>query len=505
MKNLMWLLLLCLPLFSVAQDIDDDLAYVNDKFAEYNEYSTSFDYSLEAGLLYFSDEFDVFDADVFSIEASVDEDNNVLIECTDGEYCLIGLEDNLESYSMGLTDANGPRIADVKEVVKRLNRIIQYIRDNPQEAEEVIYAEEEAAEIVEDDFSGIDLTKTTIAEDLVFVNDQFAMYNEYNTTYSMDAKAKTITCTDEFGDKVANAALIEIRLDDYNNLGLFCKDGSECIKGDDMNYAEYTMGLTRNVRNTVERLNAAQKKLLAGKPVAAAPAATTIAADLEYINQQFSLYNPYNTSYAVNETRKTIICKDKFNTFTVSAEAIGFNITGEDNDILDLYCIEGDECLIGTDENYSSYTMRLDQNAPQVVLRLKKVKSKLLASTKTRVSKANKATVDAKLKSMNILWANYSSSKIQWKADYNTPALIYNGPSCEVTFPLDGDLEFKAFNNGTSGYVFGFEAITSVKEINENCGSYKAMTSRSVEYLNSKSKAEEMIKLLKELAAELRK
>ena len=235
----------------------------------------------------------------------------MLIKCTDEDLCIRGLIDAIDSYSMGLTDANGPRIADVKEVVKRLNRIIQYIRDNPQEVEEEIYAEEEAAEIKEDDFSGIDLTKTTIAEDLAFVNDQFALYNEYNTTYRIDAKAKTIICTDEFGDKVANAALIEIRLDDYNNLGLYCKDGSECITGDDMDYAEYTMGLTRNVRNTVDRLNAAQKKLLAGKPVAAAPAATTIAADLEYVNQQFSLYNPYSTTYAVNEIRKTIICKDK--------------------------------------------------------------------------------------------------------------------------------------------------------------------------------------------------
>lgn len=256
----MWLLLCCTPFIALAQDLDEDLVAVNEMCIRYNQKGISFDYSIAYSQLIFGTQAESFAADVNTLEINIDKQNNLVIECTDGKKCMLGLSEDLSSYSISLRDAKGPRIADVKEMQKLLRQIIEQIK------EDVVVINTTLTEdiIEEDDFSALDLQKTTIADDLAFVNQQLALYNEDGTSFSMDKTNKTITYKNNYSVIVVKADLIDIQVHEYGHqVVLVCKDGSDCLILDNgLEYPESGIAMSRNVRNTRERLRAAQHKLL---------------------------------------------------------------------------------------------------------------------------------------------------------------------------------------------------------------------------------------------------
>jgi hypothetical protein len=260
MKNLLWLFFFCTPFFTVAQDLDEDLVAVNELCIRYNTLGISFDYSIAGSQLIFGTITDSYSANVNAIKISIDSKNNLVISCTDGKKCMLGLRDDLASYSISLRDAKGPRVADVKTMQKLLEQIIQFVKED----EVIIEGEITEETIPEDDYTAIDLNKTTIAEDLAFVNEQLDWNNADRTSFSMDEANKTITIKNAYSVIVVKAELIDIRLHEYGHqIVIVCKDGSDCLILDNgLEYSETGIAMSRNVRNTRDRLRAAQRKLL---------------------------------------------------------------------------------------------------------------------------------------------------------------------------------------------------------------------------------------------------
>ncbi|HYE95936.1 MAG TPA: hypothetical protein VD962_06970 [Rubricoccaceae bacterium] len=202
-----------------------------------------------------------------------------------------------------------------------------------------------------------------VSERLAYINEQFRLYNTYNTSWSVDENARTWSVTDEFGTVTGDLATTEVRGDGSGNLGIFCVSGGTCVRGYDGPTSSYTMGLTTN-GNVIPHFDAVIRQfqeirsyVLGGTPSTAV--SPYVGQRLDYINEQFRLYNEYDTSWGVNEATKTWWVTDRFGTVT------GDMATSEvrtDGDLLGIFCTSGGTCLRGYNGPESSYTMALSTN-----------------------------------------------------------------------------------------------------------------------------------------------
>ena len=237
MKTLLLRVFITLFLSSIlySQSISEDLKYINDQFAHYNSYNTSFSVDEATTLLFFYDDFGTYS--IYLDNATFSDDKEILeIKCTNGEKCIYQVKKETfegvywDEYSMGLDGGN------LTEVLTKLNEIKR---------------------IVLGDYS---ISTNSYDDDLKYINNQFSRYNSYNTVFSVYTDSKQLAFSDDFGGYACYFADVEIK--EANGLiEIRCTNGKKCILQvkDDFSMVDwdyYSMGLDGgNLSEIIKRFN----------------------------------------------------------------------------------------------------------------------------------------------------------------------------------------------------------------------------------------------------------
>jgi hypothetical protein len=371
-----------------------------------------------------------------------------------------------------------------------------------------------------------------IDANLKYINEQFSLYNEYQTSFSVDIAAKEIICEDDFGVLKAKFSDVEIR-EEGDNVGIFClNENSKCIRYYDKNgtrlydqdYSDYTMGLRKNDKiiphiNTVLSKFAELKRLVTSTSNYSTSTAdngggnSKLSENLRYINEQFRLYNGYETSFSVDMKSKEVICEDKFGILKANWSDVEIREKGSN---VGIFCLnENSKCIRGykkTGErdvtDYVDYTMGLRENDKMiphintVLSKFAEIKNIVLNSGGSSSSVGNntkvRGQVEAELSIINQIFERSSQYKNIYSVDYATKTITAKTESCRAVVPVKSGLSLNYYKrDGTYGEGFYFE--NSDKSILESCTSFEDYTEKTYEYVSNYNDVQTVIRSLNKI------
>jgi len=151
------------------------------------------------------------------------------------------------------------------------------------------------------------------AETLKYVNSLLNLYNTYNSHLDVDKYTNELVFTDKFSELRANVSDVEFRRSG-ENMGIFCKSGSECLSSKDIDTGEaesfkfkYTFGVKRDgiavpeVSTAIDRLNTMLRGLSGVSSGSSSSYISSVARkNLKIINDAFDAYNKYETVFSVH-------------------------------------------------------------------------------------------------------------------------------------------------------------------------------------------------------------
>jgi len=207
-----------------------------------------------------------------------------------------------------------------------------------------------------------------IDKTLNYVNSLFSLYNEYSSSVSANTSRREITFKDKFSVLTGSAYDVEFRRSG-GLMGIYCKDGSTCIRVEDTNTGEredpkvkYTFGLKENgeaipeLDRVVSKLNEVLQSLQGGSTGSSGLSAIA-RSNLKIINDAFDQYNSYDTVFSVQGTML------HWDSSVANVKADLNNLTfyiDYTNKWMVMRCTSGD-CLIGSSSK-DSYSMGLQSN-----------------------------------------------------------------------------------------------------------------------------------------------
>lgn len=300
--------------------IRENLAYVNSKFATYNDYNTSFELNTTTGELKVKDKFGYLALHISKVEFYLDYTNNMFrVRSMAGReelqhFSTTGSRSDKEywSYGMGL-NYNDKLISDAPTVVAKLEEIRE------------MYSVGSSA---------------YVSTALAYINSMFDSYNDYGAHYDAEQSSKMMVFSNEFGLYKSDASQTEYRIEG-NNFGVYCKTNSDCmLKYDDYGNRtygsetnNYTMGLRYDDSVIVEGIAVAEILTSIAEVVANGGSATGVSKTyygnsvqdrLNKINDIFKEHSSNGNVWTVNESTKQLIG-------TTSGCAVTINLNELDN------------------------------------------------------------------------------------------------------------------------------------------------------------------------------
>jgi len=208
---------------------------------------------------------------------------------------------------------------------------------------------------------------TNSTETLRYVNSLFNLYNKYNSHLSIDTRKNEIIFTDKFSELRADFAAVEFRRSG-ENIGIFCKDGSECLSSKDVDTGEaessrikYTFGVKEDdiavpeTEKAIDKLNTMLGGLSRNTSSYASNLSTVAKRSLRIINDAFNEYNNYGTIFSMKGD--VLHWDSRVANVKVNIKDITFYID-YGNQWIVMKCIDGD-CLEGS-ASKDSYSMGLN-------------------------------------------------------------------------------------------------------------------------------------------------
>lgn len=360
----------------------------------------------------------------------------------------------------------------------------------------------------------------TIDGNLRYINEQFSRYNEYETSFSVNVGAKELICEDEFGILKANFDDVEIRVQG-NNIGIFClNENSKCIRyygkdgtrKYDSDYSNYTMGLRENDK-IISHINTVLSKFSELKQLVTngSSLSGTIGDNLKYINQQFSLYNGYQTSFNVDTRTKELICEDKFGILKANWSDVEIRTQGNN---VGIFCLDGDsKCIRSYDKNgtrkydndYSNYTMGLRENDKMiphintVLGKFSEIKQLVLSGGSGAISNNIQSQVESELSIINQIFQRSSEYKNVYIVDYAAKTITSKTANCRAIVPVKSGLSVNYYKRDGGTYGEGFYFQNSDNSILESCTSFENYTEKTYEYVNNYNDVQTVIRSLKKI------
>ena len=239
----------------------------------------------------------------------------------------------------------------------------------------------------------------------------------------------------------------------------------------------------------------------------------SITENLNYINDQFSLYNDYETSFSVDMKTKELICEDKFGVLKAYSKDVEIRTSGSN---VGIYCLSSSsECIRyydksgmrKHDENHSDYTMGLRENG-EIIPHIKTVLDKfdeikrMIAAGISSYGNSNNLSVESKinteLNTINEIFQRGSEYKNVYSVDFSKKKITARTKSCQAIVPVKSGLSVNYYKrDGTYGEGFYFE--NSDKSILETCTNFEDYTDKTYEYLSSYNDAQTVIRSLKNI------
>lgn len=239
----------------------------------------------------------------------------------------------------------------------------------------------------------------------------------------------------------------------------------------------------------------------------------SISENLRYINDQFSLYNAYETSFHVDKSTKEMICEDKFG--ILKANWSDIEITASES-FIGIYCLNmGSECIRyydkdGTrnyEEGKSSYTMGLNENDKIIsnvnIVLEKFAEIKRIITSENHISLGShnlgvERQINVELNTVNQIFQRSSEYKNVYTIDFSKKTITATTKSCRAIVPVKSGLSLNYYQrSGDYGYGFYFE--NSDKSILESCTSFEDHTEKTHEYLSNYEDAQTVIHSLKNI------
>ena len=357
----------------------------------------------------------------------------------------------------------------------------------------------------------------SISSNLQYINNQFDKYNAYETSFSVNLASKELICEDKFGILKANFADVKI---DYEkkNIGIYCLNNDKCIRyygkngtrKPDNDYNNYTMGLRINdemiphIDDVIDKFDELKTLVLSdNSPI-------DINANLRYINQQFELYNGYNTIFKIDDSRAELICEDKFG--VLKAKWSDIEIRTE-NENIGIFCLTEGKCIRyydkegnrKYDEDYSRYTMGLRENEKiiphinTVLDKFAEIKIAILNGNSYGNTNGIKGQIDTELSKINAIFRRSSEYRNTYYVDYDKNAIISKTAKCRAIIPVKSGLSVNYYKKNGGDYAYGFYFQNSDNSILESCTSFEEYTEKTYEYLSNYNEVQTTIKSLQKI------
>ncbi|MCL7753589.1 hypothetical protein [Polaribacter sp. Z022] len=228
--------------------------------------------------------------------------------------------------------------------------------------------------------------------------------------------------------------------------------------------------------------------------------------NLDYINKQFSLYNDYNTYWAIDTKSKEFYCFDKFGSYHGKISEIIIEKKTIDSDILNFKCISGD-CLResnATTPNKNNYSMGLSKNLASVIEKFDEIRIEYGNYTKSnnhinvnrnssrKYSNNTKENVKNILNRLTEIFNTENKYKNKWFANWEENYIYGKTKNCEVHIPLGKQVTIEKTEKG-------YKFLSEEKLIREKCTSFNNLVKVTFEYINSENAKEEVVYLFNEI------
>lgn len=221
--------------------------------------------------------------------------------------------------------------------------------------------------------------------------------------------------------------------------------------------------------------------------------------NLNYINNQFNLYNKYQTSWAIDYKTDEIYCFDEFGSLKANISDIIFEDKEGKSKILNLKCIDNSTCITESNsgkQTKNSYSMGLSKNLLDVLNKFNEIKREYNNSSTTnssnKYSNSVKESVNDILKRVTEIFNTENKYKNKWYVNWDKNYFYGKTKSCEVHIPFGQNIKVERTNRG-------YKFISSKKNIREKCRSFDDLNTITYENLNSESAKDEVIYLFNEI------
>ncbi len=323
--------------------------------------------------------------------------------------------------------------------------------------------------------SNLDVVSTNI----LFINQEFAKYNPYNTMFRIDKNEKKLIWYNEYGERKALLEDVEFKVTTAKHVGVYCIDGDNCIEqSGSTNTNDYDMTFKDDAGNfpstgyqIPDKFNEIKRSL--GVPVRTSTSSSSsstssssidyakIRSNLEYVNAKFASYNSYNTSFELNTSTGELKVKDKFGYIALHISKIEFYLDYTDN-----YFRVRSKAQRYELQNYSTYGTRQDKaywsyglglsydgklisEAPTVVQKLNEIRDMYDVNSPTYTTTA--------LAYVNGMFDKYNDYDAEFGFETSTKLMIfknefgmYKSNAADTKYEIDENTHFKVYcSSGT--------------------------------------------------------
>ncbi|WP_439127565.1 hypothetical protein [Polaribacter sp.] len=224
--------------------------------------------------------------------------------------------------------------------------------------------------------------------------------------------------------------------------------------------------------------------------------------NLTYINQQFNLYNEFQTLWAIDYKSKEIICFDKFGSYHAKISDIIIEPKNNSAETLNFKCISG-SCLKpsgSSAKKRDSYSMGLSKNLTTVTRKFQEILKQYgntnsnsnVIDNSNKYNSGIKESVGEILNRITEIFQVENKYKHKWYANWSENYIYSKTESCEVRIPLGKNISIEKTERG-------YKFISSEKNLREKCTSFDNLVVNTYQNINSEEAKNEVIFLFKEI------
>ncbi|MFY0673912.1 MAG: hypothetical protein JXQ87_10925 [Bacteroidia bacterium] len=339
--------------------------------------------------------------------------------------------------------------------------------------------------------SNLDITSSNI----LYINQEYAKYNPYNTMFRIDKDAKKMIWYNEYGERSAYLQDIEFKpLSDKAYLGVYCIDGDNCIttssgsiENYDMTFKDDNGQFPSSGYSINDKLNEIKRDL--GVSIKSSGGGlkvdyTKIRENLAYVNAKFSYYNDYDTKFSINTYTGELTCSDNMRQLKAHISRLEFYLDYSSN-MFRLRSLSQEEEIgsydtYGTrqEKAYWSYGMGLNyddkliSDAPTVVEKLNEIRDMFDIYSEDYVE-TSLSYVNGMFDKYNDFETSYSADKAYKTLTVKDEYRSYKSYANNTSYEIDENGRFRIYCTDNSTCLMEYDSYGARKDADEDNSAYR--------------------------------